>query len=62
VEGSVGWVIDNPAFMRDGRRHPCRATTIFHQEQEEWRIVHQHFSFGVPNDEVEVFRDVPAAP
>jgi len=58
LEGSVGWVIDNPAFTRHGREYPCRATTIFHQEDGEWTIVHQHFSFGVPNDEAEAFKDV----
>ena len=62
LEGSVGWVIDNPTFTRDGREYPCRATTIFHQEEGGWKIVHQHFSFGVPNDEVEVFKGVAGAP
>ena len=62
VEGSVGWVIDSPAFTRNGREYPCRATTIFHQEEGGWKIVHQHFSFGVPNDEVEVCKDVAEAP
>ncbi len=62
VEGNVGWVIDNPAFTRNGRQYLCRATTILHQEEGGWKIVHQHFSFGVSNDEVEVFKDVAASP
>ena len=55
-EGSVGWVVDTPIFTRYGRDYPSRATTILHQEEGEWKIVHQHFSFGIPNDEVEVFK------
>jgi ketosteroid isomerase-like protein len=61
VEGSVGWVVDTLAFTRDGRDYPCRATTILHQEEGNWKIVHQHFSFGVPNDEAEVFKGVTGA-
>jgi class 3 adenylate cyclase len=28
-----------------------RATLVFHLEQDEWRIVHQHYSVAVPNPE-----------
>ncbi len=56
-EGSVGWVTDRPTFRtKDGRAVTCRATTIFHQEDGEWKIVNAHYSIGVPNEEVDAFR------
>jgi ketosteroid isomerase-like protein len=55
-EGSVGWVIDRPRFrLPDGRETEMRATAVFHQEQGEWKLVHSHYSLGVPNAEVPGF-------
>lgn len=50
VEGSVGWVADCPTFrMNDGSEIPFRLTAVFHLEGNEWKLVQQHVSIGVPN-------------
>lgn len=36
-------------------------TAIFRVEQGAWKLVHLHHSIGVPDEEVEMFRDVLAA-
>ena len=51
-EGSVGWAIDRPRFrLPDGKEIPIRFTTVFYRESGEWKIIQQHVSFGVPNEE-----------
>jgi hypothetical protein len=53
VEGSLGWVVDEPRFgLPDGSSFDCRVTAIVRKEQETWRLVHAHFSVGVPDEEV----------
>ncbi len=50
-EGNVGWVIDRPTFRtQDGAAIACRATTVYHREDGVWKIVHNHYSIGVPNE------------
>ena len=57
TEGDLGWVIDRPRVrMPDGREAQMRVTTIYHREDGMWKGVHQHASIGVPNDQVEAFR------
>ena len=52
-EGSLGWVVDEPAFgFPDGTGMECRVTAIVRKEGGTWRLVHAHFSVGVPDDEV----------
>jgi len=52
-EGSMGWVVDEPSFgFPDGSSMDCRVTAIFRNESETWRLVHAHFSVGVPDEEV----------
>ncbi|MDQ4052193.1 MAG: nuclear transport factor 2 family protein [Actinomycetota bacterium] len=52
-EGPVGWVVDSPRFgFSDGSGMDCRVTAIFRNEAGAWRLVHAHFSVGVPDDEV----------
>lgn len=52
-EGTVGWAVDEPRFgFPDGSGMDCRTTTIFRKEGEVWRVVHAHFSVGVPDEEV----------
>jgi ketosteroid isomerase-like protein len=54
--GSVGWVIDRPRFrLPDGTETTLRATAIFEQEHGAWKMVHGHYSIGVPNAEVPGF-------
>ena len=53
AEGSMGWVVDEPRFgFPDGSAFDCRVTAVVRKEQETWRLVHAHFSVGVPDDEV----------
>lgn len=52
-EGSVGWVTDRPRVkLPDGKAIPMRNTLIFRQEAGEWKLIHQHISVGVPNEEL----------
>ncbi len=57
VEGTTGWIVDPYARMQveGGRMIPIRVTTIFHQEDGEWRIVHQHYSIPVPNEQADEY-------
>ncbi len=56
VEGDFGWLTDNPILrLPNGHEQRFRLTTIFHREGGEWKIVHQHYSIGVPNESVEAF-------
>jgi hypothetical protein len=53
AEGSLGWVVDRPAFeFPDGVRMHMRLTAIVRREDAAWRLVHAHFSVGVPDEEV----------
>ena len=54
VEGTVGWSIVRSqvvAYVPEGSQ-PLRCTFVFHLEQDEWKVVHQHWSIGVPNEPV----------
>jgi hypothetical protein len=52
-EGSLGWVVDEPRFgFPDGSSFDCRTTAVLRNEGDTWRLVHAHFSVGVPDDEV----------
>ena len=51
-EGTVGWGADQlDVVLPDAERTtiPARATAVFHQEAGEWKMVHIHVSFGVPD-------------
>jgi ketosteroid isomerase-like protein len=51
-EGTVGWGTDRPSFvLPDGRHLPTRLTAVLRLEDGEWRIVHLHFSVGVPDED-----------
>jgi hypothetical protein len=52
-EGTVGWVADRGAFiLPDGSEAPFRLTAVFHREQGAWKIVQEHASVAVGNEEV----------
>lgn len=52
-EGSVGWAVDRPLFgFPDGSQIKVRLTAIFRKEEDKWKLVHAHFSVGVPDEEV----------
>jgi hypothetical protein len=52
-EGSMGWVVDQPTFVfPDGSAIQTRLTAVMRQEDGRWKLVHAHFSVGVPDEEV----------
>ncbi len=56
-EGDIGWIVDRPMLhIADGSSVPLRATTIFRREDGDWKMVHTHFSLGVPNEQIEAFQ------
>lgn len=53
AEGSLGWVVDEPRFgFPDGTGMDCRVTAVLRLEEDSWRLLHAHFSVGVPDEEV----------
>jgi SnoaL-like domain len=51
-EGSLGRGVDEPHFVfPDGSRLPTRLTAVLRQEDGEWKVVHLHFSVGVPDEQ-----------
>jgi hypothetical protein len=51
-EGAVGWGVDQPRFvLPDGSYLPTRLTAVLHNEDGGWKVVHLHFSVGVPDEE-----------
>jgi ketosteroid isomerase-like protein len=53
ADGSLGWVVDQPTFrFPDGSQMETRVTAVMRHEDGAWKIVHTHFSVGVPDDEV----------
>jgi hypothetical protein len=51
-EGAVGWAVDEPRFVfPDGSRLPSRLTAVLHVEHGDWKILHLHFSVGVPDEQ-----------
>jgi ketosteroid isomerase-like protein len=52
-EGSLGWVVDQPAFVfPDGSVMQTRLTAVMRREEGHWRLVHMHGSVGVPDEQV----------
>lgn len=50
-EGTAGFAVDEPRFvLPDGSFLPTRLTAVLHRESELWKIVHLHFSVGVPDE------------
>ena len=52
-EGTVGWFTDEPRFvLPNGGGFRTRLTAILRLEDGPWKIVHMHWSCGVPDEEV----------
>ena len=52
VEGTVGWSLAHAdAVFPDGDRREFRSSLIFHLEEGDWKIVHEHWSFGAREEE-----------
>ncbi len=52
-EGNVGWTIDRVTLtLPDGTAVPVRHTKIFENENGTWRIVHNHVSIAIANEDV----------
>ncbi|MCA1680488.1 MAG: nuclear transport factor 2 family protein, partial [Actinobacteria bacterium] len=52
AEGSVGFAVDQPRFvLPDGSFILTRLTAVLRQEDDQWKIVHLHFSVGVPDED-----------
>jgi class 3 adenylate cyclase len=60
VEGSVGWSISRVRIERSGVTHEQRLTLVFHLEHGDWRIVHEHWSFGAPAASAEAWGQTSA--
>lgn len=57
AEGSVGWFTDEPRYLfPDGSAMRTRLTAVVRREDGRWKIVHMHWSVGVPDDEVTVLQ------
>ena len=53
-EGTLGWFVDEPWFgFPGGGGMRTRLTAIVREEAGRWKVVHLHFSVGVPDDEVQ---------
>lgn len=51
-EGNVGWVADRGHFLLpDGSEVPFRMTAVFHREDGAWKLVQEHASVAVANED-----------
>ena len=52
-EGPLGWAYDEPTMTYpDGTEVHTRLTAIFQRDGDTWKLLHAHYSVGVPDDEV----------
>ncbi len=50
-EGNVAWVADIVVFKRpNGATKTMRHTFVLHQEDSHWKVIHAHYSFGIPEE------------
>jgi ketosteroid isomerase-like protein len=53
AEGTMGWVLDEPIFfLPEGSSFRTRVTFVMREDAGRWKLVHGHFSVGVPDEEV----------
>jgi hypothetical protein len=51
-EGALGWVVDEPTLHMGENEIKARVTAILRWSEATWKLVHAHFSVGVPDEEV----------
>jgi hypothetical protein len=50
-EGSAGWATAWVTFVfPDGTRLPTRVTSVFRDQDRDWKLLHAHFSIAVPDE------------
>lgn len=50
--GQTGFAVDTPSFqLSNGARLPTRLTAVLTREGDDWKMVHAHFSVGVPDEQ-----------
>lgn len=60
-EGSLGWGTDEARFVfPDGSQLPTRLTAVLLEEDGDWKVVHLHFSVGVPDEDAMQLAAAPA--
>jgi hypothetical protein len=53
AEGSLTWLVDEPAFsFPGGSTMQTRFTVVLRREDGRWKVLHMHASVGVPDEEV----------
>lgn len=52
VEGSIGWAVVRSTVGPGEQRRGLRVSLVFRLERDDWRIVHEHWSLGAPNEEI----------
>lgn len=58
-EGPIGWVSDRMTIRAaSGKGQEARVTAVFRQEDGQWKAVLYGHSLAVPDDQVEIFREV----
>ena len=50
AEGATGFFIDTPTMEIAEGRIRVRATVVLHREAERWKVLHAHFSVGIPDE------------
>lgn len=51
AEGDVGFAVDHPRFvLPDGSFVAARLTAVLRSERDGWKVVHVHYSVGVPDE------------
>jgi hypothetical protein len=51
-EGVLGWVVDEPILHMGENEIQTRVTAILRWSDAKWKLLHAHFSVGVPDEEV----------
>ena len=50
AQGEVGWFIDTPTMEIAEGRIQVRTTIVVVREAGRWKIIHAHYSVGIPDD------------